>query len=359
MGIQVHCAECHTHPTTPRWKMEDFWGMAAFFGHTVADRGAKAKKGKKGNGPATIREVESRAGMGKKAKKTRAILAGLLIAIPDPTDPRKKLRTTRAKFFESDRPVPTGPAPYRPRFAAWLASPDNPYFARATVNRWWAHFFAKGLIHPIEDMHDPGLATHPALLRALADDFTRSGHDLKHLVRGIMNSRAYQRSSRPLPDNKADDKLLSHAPLRVLSAQQLIDSLAAVTGARVTVPAMKFGKKGAKSSTGTGGDPLVRFFDTREYDDDSTEFTYGIPQMLRLMNSNLTASSAAVAARLAKAQDRRKGVEELYLTALARRPSAREVEVITAYLNKHDDQAKGYSGALWALLNSAEFITNR
>ncbi len=362
MGIQVQCAECHVHPFTAKWQMKDFWGMAAFFGHVRAER-ALGKNNKKGIGPATIREVESLPAMGKKNNATKAILPGLTIAVPDPTDPRKTLRKVTGKFWESNKALPTGKAPYRPHLAKWLVSSENRYFAPATVNRWWAHFFARGLVNPIEDMHAENKASPPALLQALAEGFAGSGHDLQFLIRAIANSRAYQRTSRPLPENKADEKLYSHAPVKVMSAHQLLDSLAVATSSRIQAPTGKMGKglakAGAKSPAGTGGNPLVRFFDAREYDDDPTEFAYGIPQLLRLMNSNLTGASDVVAARLARSGDRPKVVEEMFLIALARRPSPAEVARISAYLDRHSAPVKGYSGAFWALLNSAEFISVR
>jgi len=144
----------------------------------------------------------------------------------------------------------------------------------------------------------------------------------------------------------------------VMEARVLLDSLAVVTGqrdvSRVT------GKNGEKSPTGTGGDATVRFFDVREYDDDATEYSYGIPQILRMMNTRLTTASEAVAARVAgkHKDDQPKAIEELYLLALSRRPTDREVERMTAYVSKHQEPAKGYAGVLWALLNSAEFVSN-
>jgi hypothetical protein len=367
MGIQLQCAECHRHPFTAKWDMSDFWGMAAFYGHTRFDR----PPGKKKFAPATVVEVDRLPVLNKKGKiakgpkAKKGIDIGLAIPIPDPTDPRRTLRIARGRYFESDRPLPAEKVPYRPHLAAWLTSADNRYFSPATVNRWWAHFFARGLVNPIEDMSPENKASHPALLDMLSDEFTSSGHDLRYLIRAICNSKAYQRTSRPLRGNQSDEKLLSRMPVKVMTPYQLLDSLAVVTNTRTLVaPQMKFkGMKGAKfakkSVTGIGGHPLVRFFDTREYDDDPTELTYGVPQLLRLMNSNLTGSSDAVAVRLARLGDRPRVIEEMYLLALARRPSPLEVERISSFVGRHSDPVKGYAGALWALLNSAEFISVR
>ncbi len=366
MGIQIHCAECHQHPFTSGWGMNDFWGLAAFFGHTRANRPAPAN-GKRQTGPATIAEIEAtavprnRKGLPKQKQKQKmgpVIRPGLVINIPDPNDPRKVVRTARGKFFESNRPVPAGPAPYRPRLAAWLTSRENRYFAQAAVNRMWAHFFARGLVHPIEDMNPQNKASHPALLRELSEALVSSRYDLKHLVRAICNSEPYQRTSRPLPDNQNDERLYSHMSIKVMEAQVLLDSLAVATGQRGDRPAL--GPRAARSPQGTGGNPLVRFFDTREVDDDPTEFSYGIPQLLRLMNTRLSAASSNIAAKLVRQHngDADRVLEDLYLTALSRRPSPREKERLKTYVARHKDPTQAYAGVLWALLNCAEFVSN-
>jgi hypothetical protein len=360
MGIQIHCAECHQHPATAQWGMNDFWGMAAFFAHTRAERG-QAAKGKRPNGPATIREVEQMlAPKNKKGmKKGPTIRPGLVVNVPDPNDPRKVIRTARGKFFESKQPPAAARVPYRPHLARWLTAAENRYFAPAAVNRLWAHFFARGLVHPIEDMNPKNSATHPALLREMSNAFVKSQYDLKDLIRAICNSEAYWRTSRPLPDNASDDQLYSHMPVKVVEARVLLDSLGVVTGQRAREAAPK-GKQGARSLTGQGGDPLVRFFDTREYDDDPTEFSYGIPQLLRLMNTRLTAASTAVARTIVSENkgNTDRVLDDLYLTALSRRPTPRERERIRAYLARNSDPVQGPAGVLWALLNCAEFVSN-
>jgi hypothetical protein len=269
--------------------------MAAFFGHTKANR--NMTKGKPA-GPATITEVERQAAPKNKkgAKIGPAIQCGLRINVPDPNDPRKTVKFATGKFFESSEKPNAFRVPYRPHLARWLTAPENHYFSPAAVNRVWAHFFARGMVNPIEDMHDANKPTHPGLLCELARSFTASRYDLKKLMRAICNSEAYQRTSRPLPENTSDDKLYSHMAVKVLSAQQLIDSLAVVTGQQA--PRVRQAPMGKRQQR-PGGDPLVRFFDNREYDDDATEFSYGIPQLLRLINSNLTVGSALIGNQLA------------------------------------------------------------
>jgi hypothetical protein len=363
MGIQLQCAECHVHPFTSKWEQKDFWGLAAFFGHTRAERaGGKAKKA---TGPATIVEVDRAEvrgrGKGNKANNARPILAGPSIAIPDPTDPRKTVKVVPARYFESRKAPPSGQAPYRPALAAWLASAEDPYFAPAAVNRTWAHLFARGLVNPVDDMNDQNVPSHPELLRALAEEFTKSRYDLKYLLRAICNSRAYQRSSRPLPGNTADEKLLSHMSVKVMDAPVLLASLAVATGHQEKEPARPRMVKGAGKGNFRGGDSLVRFFDTREYDADPAEFSYGVPQVLRLMNSALSNSGTETARRLVgqHGDEPERILEEIYLAALSRRPRPAEAARMAEYVAGRPDPIQGYAGVFWALLNSAEFVSVR
>jgi hypothetical protein len=359
LGIQVQCCECHTHPFNSKWETKDFWGLAAFFGHTHIEREGGGKGGK--GGIATVSEIARQpAGGGKKAKKedTRPLPSGATIAIPDPTDPKKTIKVVKAKFFEGEYPNLGDRPPYRQPLASWLVSEKNHYFARAAVNRLWHHFFGRGLVNPIEDMKDENEPSHPALLQALADDFTRSGYDLQHLVRAICNSKAYQRSSRPLPENGADEKWYSHTTVKVIGARELLNSLAVATGRQEKEQPVAVG--GKQQGKGFGQLTGLRFFDTREYGDDPADYSYGIPQMLRMMNTGLTNSSADVAARLMKSAggNREKVIEDIFLTALARKPRPDEVQKMTAFVGRYGDPVKGYAGVFWALLNSAEFVSN-
>lgn len=360
MGIQLQCAECHVHPQIDKWSQKDFWGMAAFFGHLHTEREGVAKAAMIPTAAALITEVDRRAEPKSKAAKKngeKEIKPGAVIAIPDPTDNRKSVGTAKAKYFEGTLPS-LGSVPYRPKLAAWLTSPKNKYFAAAAVNRMWAHFFARGLIHPIESMHPDIPASHPAVLKALAGDFANSKFDLKRLIRVVCNTRAYQRTSRPLPGNANDEKLYSRMPVKVIGARQLLDSLATATGysekERETPKAPPAKGKGV-----AGPVTLVRFFDTREYDDDLTEYAYGVPQVLRLMNTNLTNRTTEASKRIVKVADgkRETVIEDLYLTALSRRPRDEELERMCKYVGRSDGD-RGYAGVLWALLNSAEFVSN-
>jgi hypothetical protein len=363
MGVQIQCAECHVHPTVDKWSQKDFWGMAAFFAHVVADR-ETGEKGRPLPGTAMIHEVEKKVQPKPQVtKKTGAkeIRPGGTIPIPDPTDNKKTVGTARAKFFEGSMPALRG-APYRPTLATWVTSNRDKYFAANAVNRLWAHLFARGLVHPIEETRDGNEPSNPAALKLLSEAFAKHGYDQKFILRALCNTHAYQRTSRPLPENaEAEEKLFARMPVKVIGAHELLASLVTVTDYREPDPARRPMRPMNDNPKRPMGPPtLARFFDTREYDDDPTEFAFGVPQMLKLMNTGLTNRAGEVARRVAEAAggDRRRVIEDLYLTALSRRPQPAELQTMSAFVAKQGNPLQGYRDVMWALLNSAEFVSN-
>src|SRR5262249_25893029 len=109
-----------------------------------------------------------------------------------------------AKFLQGEQPKLDKSEPYRPVFTKWLTSADNRFFARAMVNRTWSHFFGRGFVNPVDDMHEDNRPSHPELLKEMSDQFTANGFDVKYLIRAICNSQAYQRTSKPVGDNAED-----------------------------------------------------------------------------------------------------------------------------------------------------------
>src|SRR5262249_45875389 len=163
----LNCAQCHDHPFG-KWKREDYWGMAAFF--TQVQTPARPKMvyrvGLKDDPGITLSSLRD-AGM----------MDGFL---------------SRPPTFLGGEGLRAGGASHRAALAAWMTSRKNPYFARAMVNRTWWRFFGRGLVHPVDDMHEANPPSHPELLELLSRRFVESGFDLKFLSRAILLSRAYQ-----------------------------------------------------------------------------------------------------------------------------------------------------------------------
>src|SRR5262249_35647628 len=161
---------CHNHPFT-KWKQTEYWGQAMFFTKVQPDNVNRAAR----NGE-TPGVTES----GKPAGKKNMLPESAKIVAP--------------KFFGGEEPKVNASQPYRPVFAQWLTSADNPYFAKAMVNRTWYQLFGRGIVNPVDDMHDGNAPSHPELLRELTQQFVAGGFDLKDLIRAVCNSQAYQRT---------------------------------------------------------------------------------------------------------------------------------------------------------------------
>src|SRR5262249_52606249 len=221
LGVQLQCAQCHNHPFTD-WKQTEYWAMAAFFMKTRPSVNPQMAA-KKGVSPA-ISETNAP----PKGKKGGGLPEGAKI-VP-------------AKFLQGEQPELNKNEPYRPVLAKWITSAKNPFFARAMVNRVWHQLMGRGIVNPVDDMHEDNPASHPELLAALEEQFKANNFDLKYLYRAICNSETYQRTSRPNNSNKDDTELFSRAAVRVLTPEQLYDSLTAVVGRKNLDRAFAAGK---------------------------------------------------------------------------------------------------------------------
>ncbi len=328
LGIRLNCAQCHDHPFTD-WTREDYWGMAAFFVQIQTPGRPKMVylTGVQDNPQITLASLAD-----------RDMIEGFLLRPPT--------------FLGGEESPSVDEPTHRHALARWITSPENPYFARAAVNRTWWHLFGRGLVNPVDDMHGGNPASHPELLDELSRQFSESGFDLKLLYRAIVSSRTYQRTSRPgeSPDREAE--LFARMPIKVLSAEQLYDSLVEVLGPPVRTPGIDV-RLGARHE-------FALFF-ADDGDPDPTRYARGIPHVLRLMNSPQFAARSldALVTRIASGRPAEEVVEELFLKILARRPSDAEQDLV----REHRDGLQGtpekaYRDVAWALLTSSEFSLN-
>jgi hypothetical protein len=332
LGVQLQCAQCHNHPFTA-WKQTEYWGMAAFFMKVEA----------------TPPQMAARNGTSPEVKETDRPRRGRN-ALPESAKvvPAKFLGGPEAKLDKSE--------PYRPVLADWMATKDNPYFSKAMTNRVWAQFMGRGLVNPVDDMHDGNPASHPQLLADLAEQFAANNFDVKYLIRAICNSQAYQRTSKSTDKNAdAAPDAYARSAIKVLTAEQLYDSLRTVAtqGKATADPAPQRGPRGNNVGPRT---QFVNFFQAED-GADPTDYQAGIPQALRLMNAaQLTNGQGALA--MVKGKSQEQAVEHLYLATVSRRPTARETELVDRLMKK-EEAGKVYSDLLWALLNSSEFTLNK
>jgi hypothetical protein len=264
--------------------------------------------------------------------------------------------------FLKGPPLDTAPTAgtRRAQLSRWLASAGNPYFAKATVNRVWAHLFGKGLVDPVDDLGDHNPASHPAVLDLLAADFAASGFDLRRLVRILVRTDAYQLSSEVGSDGGSQRDQFAAMHVKSLSAEQIYDCLLRATC-----------RRGAGDGPASSGELAERQEFIARFDaptQGATEFQGGIPQALTILNGRLVADAthleksdllAALAdSRFLTTDDR---IDVLYLATLSRRPRDDERARLAAYFGP-DSAAAGsrrkLADVLWALLNSSEFILN-
>lgn len=336
LGIQLQCAQCHNHPFT-EWKQTEYWGMAAFFSKVQPQNPRNANKGGD-NTKIGVQELPSKS-------RVKDFFPESAKDVP-------------AKFLEGDVAPLTVGQPYRPVLANWMVSPHNPFFSKAIVNRTWGQMFGTGFVNPIDDLLPENTPSHPDLLAGLARQFSADGYDLKHLYRAICNSQTYQRTSKPLAANKDDVKYFSHMTMKVMSPEQLYDSLTQVAGPAQT------GERPRPMNPRPGGgsprDQFVTFYLAGADAVNPMEYEAGIPQALRLMNSRLGGGNPAVTRQYAGPRDAPAGViEKIYLAALSRRPTKDELDRLTAYVAKANTPTEAYADIVWVILNSSEFAMVR
>jgi len=331
LGVQLQCAQCHNHPFT-EWKQTEYWGMAEFFSKVRPENPKNPKNG----------ADNTKIGVTEGQQRTRAkdFFPESEKAVPP-------------KFLGGEQPKLTPTQAYRPVLARWMTDANNPYFAKAAVNRTWAQLFGSGFVNPIDDMHEGKISSHPELLADLARNFAGNGFDLKNLYRAICNSRTYQRTSKPSPGNSDDEHLFSHMAVKVLSPGQLFDSLMQVTGPeRAIAPAPRAAGKGGPAGPRDG---FVQFFLAGGDGANPTEYEAGIPQALRLMNSRITGNPAVIRQFAGPKDAPNQVIEKIYLAALSRRPNEAEMKRLTQYVSKASTPMEAYGDILWVVLNGSEF----
>lgn len=331
LGLQIECAQCHDHPFD-HWKQRDFWGYAAFF--------ARLRRPEMANGPARglMSLVDLDAGE---------------VKLPNTED------VVLPKFPAKAAPPVGDLGTRREQLAIWMASRDNPYLARAGVNRVWWQLFGRGLVEPVDDLSPHNEPSHPQLLNELAEYFVATGFDLKELYRTLTNTQTYQRTSLWQDSPAPPAELYVHRSVKTLSAEQLYDSVNRVLH---------------RSAPGTGTmasplfDPARQAFIAKVQSSGRNFLDYqaGILQALALLNGRDLAEATdperspligSLAAPFFTADDR---LQSLFLATYSRSPTDDEMQACRLQLAKYDQSAAGqaYSDILWALLNSAEFALN-
>ncbi len=351
LGMRLQCAQCHHHPFE-KWSQKDYYSFSAFF----------SRIGKRGGARPTEEMIFHRRGKAsaKNKKNNEPVLpAGLgaePLDIPADQDPRLAL-------------------------ADWMGASDNPFFAKALVNRYWKHFFGRGLVDPEDDMRATNPATNPELLDALANDFINSGFDLKRLVRQITESKTYQLSSTPNEYNAVDKHNFARFYPRRLGAESLLDAIDSVTDHRTAFAGLEKGTRAVQLPDNSFNDSVffLKIFgrpDSSSACECERSDDASLAQSLHLINSKgiqdkLTAASGRAAALAA--DDKRKDedkLRDLYHLVYSRGPEPEELKIALAHLAKRPKDKDGkqfdiatarrqaYEDIVLALINTKEFLFN-
>ena len=345
LGLRIQCARCHHHPFE-KWSQRDYYSLAAFFSRLGRKPGVEGLDSEQRlyHNPGAARASNPRTGESLKP----AGLGGPALEVAPGDDPRLRL-------------------------ADWLADPKNPFFARALVNRYWKHFFNRGLVEPEDDMRATNPASNPELLEALArhfadgDDPGPRPFDLKGLVRTICRSTVYQLSSEPNPYNARDRQNFSRYYPKRLSAEVLYDAVNLATGALTGFPGLPAGTRAVQIPDSGVENYFLTVFG-RPLQDSACECERSreanLSQSLHLLNSaevqeKLASPKGRVAAISAETRmGEADKVRELYAWAYAREPSAEDLSASLAHLKKSKSPQQAYEDILWALLNTKEFSFN-
>jgi hypothetical protein len=335
LGVRMVCAQCHDHPFE-RWTQNQYYQMSAFFSAVGIRAGYEV-------GEEIV--FDQRADYEMKHPRDGRVMK-----------PQFMLASSHA-------PVPDN-AQRRDAFADWLTSKDNPFFAKAIANRMWSYFLGKGIIDPVDDIRASNPPSNPALLDALTKDFVDHNFDLRHLMRIIVSSRAYQASIVTNEWNATDRDNFSHAIPRRLSAEELMDGVASAAGARPRFPEVPENTRASQLvDPHIGREGFLDVFG-RPARDSSCECErrsdFSLPQALNLVNGKIISDAVAdskgrVAKLILSGKSDAAIVDDLYLAALSRLPTQEERQRGVAYLS---NPARGsrVQDLLWALLNSKAFL---
>jgi hypothetical protein len=333
MGMRIQCAQCHNHPFD-RWTMDDYYSFAAFFSQ-IGRKPAEDPR----------ETIIFNSGGGE----VKHLVGG---------------RDMKPKFLGGDTPEVAG-KDRRVVMAQWLTSNENPFFSQNLVNIVWNHFFGKGIINEVDDIRVSNPPVNAELLDALAKSFSESGYDFKKLVRDICNSRAYQLSTKTNPTNEGDTRNFSHAALRRIRSEILLDSITLVTGTKNKFEGLPMGARAVQIANGNTSNYFLTTFGRAKRETVcgcEVKVEPNLSQALHLLNGETIASKIAegklVESQLAAGVAPMQIVEELYIRALTRKPTAAEAERLNAEITAAADKRIAIEDIFWALLNSREFVFN-
>jgi hypothetical protein len=352
LGTQTQCSQCHDHPFDGRIKQQDFWGINAFM-RQVERKGTPLMQTQRNMGKGPMLELVINGDNNSEGYVSYEKRNGVILK-------------TKPIFFSTGKPADLK-ADRRDELAHFIV--EHPMFGKAFVNRMWSHFMGRGFTNPIDDFNEQNLPSHPELLSTMGEKFVHYGCDIKNVIRWICNSQPYQLSSVANKTNeKAEtDPLFSRMQLKVMSPEELFESIVTATATDPT----KDAKKKLR-------DDWMKNLVANFGDDEGNEVNYNgtVVQALLMMNgTDLNAAVKDGIAKMAKSKTP-PSVKSLYLATLNREPTGAELAKINAatglfkvtkdrggkdvyaQIPDKDGTVGFHEDLLWALLNSNEFMLN-
>ncbi len=335
LGTRLQCAKCHHHPYE-KYSQADYYGFAAFFSRV----GVKSSSEFGIFGGESVVMVRSNGEVSH--PRTGAIMKPTPLHGEPLDDPL-------------DRRVP---------LAKWLTSPENDSFARNLVNRYVAYLLGRGLVEPIDDLRSTNPPSNVALMDALVKDLRDNKFDVKRLMRSIMSSRLYQLDSQPTAENAADQRFYSHYKVKRLSAESLLDCIDYATGSITKHPNLPLGTRATELPDANSTNAfLMTFGKPKRASVCECERTpdENLAQALHTLNGDILAAKLAdakgrVATIVAAKPPTDDAIQQLYLAALSRMPTADELAAARQFVTSAPSPDEGYQDILWALINSKQFL---
>lgn len=350
LGVRMQCAQCHHHPFE-RWSQDDYYSLAAYF----------SQVGRKPSGTRGEDLIFHKRGMAMA------------------TNIKTRLPLKPAAFGDQGQPIAADEDP-RLKLADWMKSPKNPFFAKVLVNRYWKHFFQRGLIEPEDDIRESNPPSNPELLSALEKHFIASGFDLKELVRVIARSSSYQLTSVPNKENGGDRQNYSRYYPRRLAAEVMLDSIDQLANTQTDFANLPAGTRAVAlpDNSYNRSSPFLRVFGRPEGEsvcECERVQSSSLAQSLHLINASdirgkLSHPNGRAEKLSKETRPAEEKIRELYLVAFSREPRTDEMKSALGYLTEARVNAAGqkvdaqkaarenFQDLIWALLNTKEFLFN-
>ena len=361
-GVSINCAKCHDHPLVPDWEQDHYFGFSSFFNRTYLTK--KNTLAEKYSGGVKFKTTD-----GKEKQAKFMFLTGQVVDEPqvEKTAEQRKQEAAEVKrqMKDAKAPPPTPPefSPRAQLVTLALSESETPFFARSIVNRTWARFLGRGLYHPLDQMHSGNEASHPQLTGWLTRDLIAHFYDLKRLMRGIVLSDTYARSSRW--DGAGDPpaaELFAVAQFRPLTPQQYALSLHVATANPDSFPIDVKPEEWAKRRESL--EKAANGF-AAKIERPGEHFLVSVDEALLFSNSDridrdfLRNSGDKLIGRLNAIGDRRQMIETAFWAICSRPPDAEETKTIEDYLSARKDRPEAaIQQTVWALITSPELRFN-